>query len=122
MTDMTLRIVPALMNDDVRHEMDKMLDDGTNTYGEIVEYLGKNGILTAPTALALYKHNTGGQLYEKLAKDIEYAKRSKSHKLLYEAYGALKMAYNLGAISYPEFTELNIKTVREGLNNASIWR
>ena len=121
MTDMTLRIFPALMHDDVRHEMDKMLD-GNSTYGEIVEYLDKNGILTCPTALAIYKHNTDGQLYEKLAKDIEYAKRSKSRELLYEAYGALKMAYNLGAISYPEFTELQIKTVREGLNNASIWR
>ena len=121
MTEMTLRIVPALINDDVRHEMDKMLD-GTSTYGEIVEYLGKNGILTAPTALARYKHNTGGQLYEKLAKDIEYAKRSKSRELLYETYGALKMAYNLGEISYPEFAELNIKAVREGINNASIWR
>lgn len=121
MTDMTLRIFPVLMHDDVRHEMDKMLD-GNNTYGEIVEYLGKNGILTSPTALAIFKHNTGGQLYEKLAKDIEYAKRSKNRELLYEAYGALKMAYDLGAISYPDFTELQIKTVREGLNNASIWR
>ncbi|MDE7362856.1 MAG: hypothetical protein K2N38_13085 [Oscillospiraceae bacterium] len=57
-----------------------------------------------------------------LGKRIEYAKRSKSRELLHEAYGALKMAYNLGAISYSEFTVLQIKAVREGLNNASIWR
>ena len=57
-----------------------------------------------------------------LEKRIEYAKRSKSRELLHEAYGALKMAYDLDAISYAEFTVLQIKAVREGLNKASIWR
>ncbi len=121
MTDMTLGIMPALMNDDVRREMDKMLD-GNGTYKDVVEYLAGNGILTSPPALARYKYNKCSQLYEKLAKDIEYAKRSKSRGLLHEAYGALKMAYNLGVISYAEFTVLQIKAVREGLNNAGIWK
>lgn len=121
MTDMRLGIFPELMNDDVRREMNKMLD-GNGTYKDIVEYLAGNGILTSPAALACYKHDKGDQLYSKLEKDIEYAKRSKSRELLHEAYGALKMAYNLGAISYAEFTVLQIKAVREGLNNASIWR
>lgn len=62
------------------------------------------------------------ELLSDLEKRIEYAKRSKSRELLYEAYGGLKMAYNLGAISYAEFTVLQIKAVREGLNNAIIWR
>lgn len=57
-----------------------------------------------------------------LAKRIEYAKRSKSRELLYEAYGALKMAYNLGAIHLADFDDLQRKAVREGLNNAKIWR
>lgn len=121
MTDMTLGIMPTLMNDDVRREMDKMLD-GNGTYKDIVEYLAENDILTSPTALNCYKHGKDGSFYSKLEKDIEYAKRSKSRELLHEAYGALKMAYNLGAISYAEFTVLQIKAVREGLNNASIWR
>lgn len=62
------------------------------------------------------------EIVRDLGKRIEYAKRSKSRELLHEAYGALKMAYNFGAISYAKFTVLQIKAVREGLNNASIWR
>lgn len=65
---------------------------------------------------------THDEILSYLEKRIEYAKCSKSRELLYEAYGGLKMAYNLGAISYAEFTVLNTKAVREGLNNASIWR
>lgn len=57
-----------------------------------------------------------------LEKRIEYAKRSKSRELLHEAYGALKMAYDLDAISYAEFTVLQIKAVREDLNKTSIRR
>ncbi len=57
-----------------------------------------------------------------LAKRIEYAKRSKNRELLYEAYGALKMAFNLGAIQLIDFENLQRKAVREGLNNAQIWR
>lgn len=121
MTDMTLGITPGLMSSSVRCKMNEMLD-GNAIYKDIVEYLAENDISTSETALARYAHNTNGRLCDTLARDIEYAKRSKSRELLYEAYGALKMAYNLGAINYSKFTELQIKAVREGLNNASIWR
>lgn len=57
-----------------------------------------------------------------LARRIEYAKRSKSRELLYEAYGALNMAFNLGAIRLADYEDLQRKAVREGLNNAKIWR
>ena len=54
--------------------------------------------------------------------EIEYAKRSKSRVLLYEAYGAVKMARELNAICYNEFRELNTAAVRNGINNAKIWK
>lgn len=55
--------------------------------------------------------------YEFLKRDAEYALRSKNKNLVYEAYGAAKAAYRLGAISFIQFFELNDLLVRNGINN-----
>lgn len=54
-----------------------------------------------------------------LVKEIEFAIKSKSLTLAYQAYGAVKMARQLGAISKEEFFELNEKVVVNGINNPS---
>ncbi len=57
-------------------------------------------------------------LFEKLNKEIEYAKTSLSPiELLYQAYGSIKMARNLEAISFDEYMTLNHLCVAEGINN-----
>ena len=43
MTDMTLRIIPILMSDEVKSKMHLMLD-GNSTYEEIVVYLAKKAL------------------------------------------------------------------------------
>ena len=121
MTDMTLRIIPILMSDEVKCKMHLMLD-GNSTYEEIVVYLAKKGIKTNPAALSHYNQSGKRGLYDRLMEEIEYAKRSKSRVLLYEAYGAVKMARELNAICYNEFRELNTAAVRNGINNAKIWK
>lgn len=121
MTDMTLRIIPILMSDEVKSQMNLMLD-GNSTYDEIVVYLAQKGIKTSPAALSRYNQSGKKGLYDRLMEEIEYAKRSKSRVLLYEAYGAVKMARELNAICYDEFKELNTAAVRNGINNAEIWK
>lgn len=56
-------------------------------------------------------------VYEALIKQAEYALNSHSRDLVYEAWGASKMAYNLGAISKDEFYTLQDKLVVHGLND-----
>ena len=121
MTDMTLRIIPILMSDEVKSQMNLMLD-GNSTYDEIVVYLAQKGIKTNPAALSRYNQSGKKGLYDRLMEEIEYAKCSKSRVLLYEAYGAVKMARELNAICYDEFKELNTAAVRNGINNAEIWK
>lgn len=60
-------------------------------------------------------------VYEKLKKDVAYAKRSYSIKLLYQAHGAIGMAFNLGALTKAQFMELETECVRKGINNPEIF-
>ena len=58
---------------------------------------------------------------ERLMKDLhyeaDYALKSHSRNLVYQAYGKALMACDLGAISFRQFKELNQKLVVDGLNN-----
>lgn len=60
-------------------------------------------------------------IYEKLKKDVAYAKRSYSILLLYQAHGAIGMAFNLGAIDKQQFRELDHECVCKGINNPEIF-
>lgn len=58
------------------------------------------------------------EVYNKLVKDIEYAKTSCiALCLLYEAHGAVKMAYRLNALTKEEFLELERQCVQKGIND-----
>lgn len=54
---------------------------------------------------------------EHLVKASQNALASLSRDLVYETYGAAIMAYELGAISWSEFSKINKMLVRDGLNN-----
>ncbi len=56
-------------------------------------------------------------IYEKLLKSAKYALKSHSRDLVYETFGAAKMAFNLKAITKSEFYELNDMLVVHGLND-----
>lgn len=57
-------------------------------------------------------------MFEKLLKEIEYAKSSLSARdLLYQAYGRITMARELNAITTDEFLKLNHECVYDGINN-----
>lgn len=55
--------------------------------------------------------------YEHLLKQATYALKSQSRDLVYEAYGAAKMARNLGAITSDQMKTMNDMLVRHGLND-----
>ena len=55
--------------------------------------------------------------YEHLLKQATYALKSHSRDLVYEAFGAAKMARNLGAITSEQMKTLNDMLVRHGLND-----
>lgn len=59
-------------------------------------------------------------IYLQLKKEIEYALNNKSLTLAYQAYGTVKMAYHLEAISKEQFLFLNDMVVTKGINNASL--
>ena len=59
--------------------------------------------------------------YDMLLKKANYAKNSRSLVQMYEAYGMAKMAYQLKAITYDEFSTLNTMLVREGINRPSSY-
>lgn len=56
-------------------------------------------------------------IYEALINRARYALNSRSLNLVYETYGAAKMAGDMGAISKEQMAELNRMLVREGMNN-----
>lgn len=60
-------------------------------------------------------------IYEKLKKDVAYAKQSYSIVLLYQAHGAIEMAFDLGAIDLNQMRELEKECVRNGINNPEIF-
>ena len=61
-------------------------------------------------------------VYEKLMADIEYARRNFNMDLLHEAYGAVKMAYQLGAVTKDEYLALSHEAIYNGINNPEIIR
>ena len=60
------------------------------------------------------------KVFDSLVKCADYSLNSHSRDLVYETYGAAKMAYNLGAITSNHFTFLNDKLVVNGLNNPAV--
>lgn len=56
-------------------------------------------------------------LFASLERDAKYALNSHSRNLVYETYGAAKMAWQLGAITKPQFYLLNDMLVVHGLND-----
>ncbi len=59
-------------------------------------------------------------MYHKLLKKIEYAKRSNSLPQLYEAKGAIDLAYKVEIISREQYLDLDSRCVRDGINNPEI--
>lgn len=58
------------------------------------------------------------KIYDELKKMVEYAKEScVPETALYEAYGMIKMARILEAITCEEYMKLNHECVYEGINN-----
>lgn len=56
-------------------------------------------------------------LFARLEREAKYALNSHSRNLVYETYGAAKMAWELGAITKPQFYLLNDLLVVHGLND-----
>lgn len=59
------------------------------------------------------------KIFNELKKEIEYALNSKSLTFAYQAYGAVKMACKLEAITKEQFFELNEIVVVNGINKPS---
>ena len=57
-----------------------------------------------------------GTIFYQLEKDAQYALNSHSRDLVYQTYGAAKMAWQLGAITKLQFSRLNKMLVVKGLN------
>ena len=61
-------------------------------------------------------------MYEKLMKQVQYAKKTVIPMYsLYETYGAIKMAFELKAITQEEYFELNHACVADGINNSKYF-
>ena len=58
-----------------------------------------------------------GIVFYQLEKQAQYALNSHSRDLVYETYGAAKMARQLQAITAPQFDRLNEMLVVKGLND-----
>ena len=56
-------------------------------------------------------------IFNRLERDAKYALNSHSRDLVYETYGAAKMAYTLEAITKNQFYLLNDMLVVHGLND-----
>ena len=58
-------------------------------------------------------------VYEELKRRVEYIKRSPEYarEQLFEAFGAVKMAYELKALTKEQFLKLNHECVADGINN-----
>ena len=57
-------------------------------------------------------------MFERLLKRAEYAKETAfPRESLYDVYGQVKMALELGAITEAEFMVLDTEIVKNGLNN-----
>jgi len=58
-----------------------------------------------------------GTIFYQLEKDAQYALNSHSRDLVYQTYGAAKMARQLDAITALQFDRLNKMLVVKGLND-----
>ena len=56
-------------------------------------------------------------LFARLEREAKYALNSHSRNLVYQTYGAAKMARELDAITKPQFDLLNDMLVKHGLND-----
>lgn len=56
-------------------------------------------------------------IFTRLEREAKYALNSHSRNLVYQTYGAAKMAWELGAITKPQFYLLNEMLVVRGLND-----
>lgn len=56
-------------------------------------------------------------IFARLEREAKYALNSHSRDLVYETFGAAKMAYSLEAITKPQFYLLNEMLVVKGLND-----
>lgn len=56
-------------------------------------------------------------LFARLEREAKYALNSHSRNLVYQTYGAAKMARELGAITKPQFDRLNDMLVVRGIND-----
>ena len=56
-------------------------------------------------------------LFARLEREAKYALNSHSRNLVYQTYGAAKMAFELDAITKPQFYLLNDMLVVRGLND-----
>lgn len=59
-------------------------------------------------------------LYQELKRRSNYAINSKSRNLVYETFGAAKMAFCLEAITREQFFSLNDLLIKDTLNNAAV--
>lgn len=64
----------------------------------------------------MYNENV---IFEQLKKESRYVLNSKSLYLAYEAYGAVKMAFELEAITSVQFSELTDMLITNGINKPS---
>lgn len=56
-------------------------------------------------------------IWDDLQRQAEYARASRSRELMYETYGAAKMARKMCAITEEQFMVLNKKLVTKGIND-----
>ena len=57
-------------------------------------------------------------MFDKLKKEIDYAKTSLSaRELLFEVKGKIEMAFELNAVTSSEYSKLSHCCVAEGINN-----
>jgi hypothetical protein len=59
-------------------------------------------------------------IYEQIKKRIDYAKQSYPYEtihLLYQQHGAIEMAYQLGALTKEEMSDLEYQCIHDGINN-----
>lgn len=83
--------------------------DDENPVREALDIL--NRLLDAHRMTASFDFFSG------LTLDAKYALKSHSRDLVYQTYGAAKMAYKLGAITKDQFRWINDTLVVNGLNN-----
>lgn len=65
-----------------------------------------------------YNKNINVSIFEQLKTEARYALVSFSRDLVYEVYGKAKMAHQLQALTWDQFTALNNALIYHGINNS----